>query len=136
MGLPIVIQSHEFHKYTLSILERCLSIGQAESQAFVDGVWVRKEQTFSLYEPSTAQEFGAVAYCDLSDIRSAIESANAAQKSYYSSTTAAQRGSLSQKWHNLILENAANLARILCLENGKTIKESRAEITYAASFVS
>ncbi|KAE8142326.1 aldehyde dehydrogenase domain-containing protein [Aspergillus pseudotamarii] len=106
-----------------------------QNKAFIDGIWVRKEQTFSVYEPSTAQVFGSVADCDLSDVQLAIESAYAAQKSYYSSTTAAERGGLLRKWHNLIMENVENLATILCLENGKTIHESRAEIAYAGSFV-
>lgn len=56
-------------------------------------------------EPSTAQVLGTVADCDLKDVQSAIESANLAQKSYYSSTTAAQRGIILRKWHDLVIEN-------------------------------
>ncbi|KAE8343590.1 hypothetical protein BDV24DRAFT_172612 [Aspergillus arachidicola] len=106
-----------------------------QDQAFIDGRWVTKDQTFSVYDPSTAQVLGSAANCDVRDIQLAIESANVAQKGYYSSTTAAKRGSLLQKWHDLVLEQAEDLGRILCLENGKTINEARGEIAYAASFI-
>ncbi|KAL4952381.1 Aldehyde/histidinol dehydrogenase [Aspergillus filifer] len=106
-----------------------------QDQAFIDGRWVKKDQIFSVYDPSTAQVIGSAANCDVPDIQLAIESANMAQKSYYSSNTAAQRGCLLQKWHDLVLEQAEDLGRILCLENGKTINEARGEIAYAASFI-
>ena len=61
--------------------------------------------SYRFLEPSTAQTLGTVADCDLNDVQSAVESANIAQKSYYSSTTAAQRGSLLRKWHDLVIEN-------------------------------
>ncbi|KAL6230914.1 hypothetical protein BDW75DRAFT_248278 [Aspergillus navahoensis] len=92
-----------------------------QDQAFIDGRWVKKDQTFSVYDPSTAQVLGSAANCDVRDIQLAIESAN--------------RGSLLQKWHDLVLEQAEDLGRILCLENGKTINEARGEIAYAASFI-
>ncbi|KAJ5110116.1 hypothetical protein N7532_002761 [Penicillium argentinense] len=107
-----------------------------QDQAFIDGRWIRKQQTFSVQEPSTARVLGTVADCDLNDVQSAIKSAHAAQKSYYTSTTAAQRGSLLRKWHDLVIKNVEDLARILCLENGKTISEAKGEVLYAASFIS
>ncbi|CAG8909797.1 unnamed protein product [Penicillium egyptiacum] len=106
-----------------------------QDQALIDGCWIKRKETFKVYEPSTAQVLRTVANCDLKDVHSAIESANVARKKYYSSTTAAQRGSLLRKWHNLVIENVEDLGRILYLENGKTINEARGEVAYAASFI-
>ncbi|KAL5362561.1 hypothetical protein BJX96DRAFT_102720 [Aspergillus floccosus] len=94
----------------LEAVARSVAAAQAlelfvQNKAFIDGLWVSKEQTFRVYEPSTAQVLGTVADCDVDDIRLAIQSANLAQESYYSSTTAAQRGALLRKWHVLIMEN-------------------------------
>ncbi len=110
----------------------------------------------TLSEPSTAQVLGTVANCDLNDIKSAIESADITQQAYHTSTTAAERGKLLRKWHDLVIANAEDrkdipylvlmdrfslttnflpVSTILCLENGKTINEVKGEITYAASFI-
>ncbi|KAJ5981797.1 hypothetical protein N7522_013425 [Penicillium canescens] len=107
----------------------------AENEAFIDGTWIRKEHTFNVNEPSTAQVLGTVADCDLDDMKSAIESAHEFQKSYFLSTTAPERANLLRRWHDLVMENVEDLGTILCLENGKTINEAKAEITYAASFL-
>jgi succinate-semialdehyde dehydrogenase/glutarate-semialdehyde dehydrogenase len=40
-----------------------------------------------------------------------------------------------RRWHDLILENREDLARLMTAEQGKPISESRGEIAYAASFL-
>ena len=87
-------------------------------------------------EPSTTATLGNVSNCDLSDFQAAVEDAYRAQKTFYSSTTATQRGSLLRKWNDLILSHKKDIATILSLENGKTYAEAEGEVIYAASFVS
>ncbi|KAH6673132.1 Aldehyde/histidinol dehydrogenase [Halenospora varia] len=106
------------------------------SNAFVDGEWVKGESTFEVFDPSTGEPFSKVANLQLPDFEKAIQSAKAAQKKYYKSTTGPQRGILLRKWFDLIMENKKDLATILSLENGKTLAESLGEISYAASFIS
>lgn len=48
---------------------------------------------------------GKVSSCTLEDFQRAIESADKAQRSFFESTTGAQRGALMRKWNDLILEN-------------------------------
>ena len=45
------------------------------------------------------------------------------------------RGALLRRWFELMLANKEDLARIMTLEQGKPLSESRGEIDYAASFV-
>jgi succinate-semialdehyde dehydrogenase/glutarate-semialdehyde dehydrogenase len=40
-----------------------------------------------------------------------------------------------RRWHDLILENREDLARLMTAEQGKPLAESRGEIAYAASFI-
>ncbi|GIJ86521.1 hypothetical protein Asppvi_005410 [Aspergillus pseudoviridinutans] len=82
------------------------------------------------------QILGNVADCDVNDVNLAIESANAAQQEYYSSTTAAERGKLLRKWYDLVMANVEILGTILCLENGKTMNEAKGEIVYAPDLIS
>lgn len=84
--------------------------GSRKTRLLVYMVRIRQDVYFRLthhaLDPSTAQVLGSAANCDVRDIQLAIESANVAQKGYYSSTTAAKRGSLLQKWHDMVLEQA------------------------------
>ncbi|KAL4868840.1 hypothetical protein BDV12DRAFT_196820 [Aspergillus spectabilis] len=107
-----------------------------QNSAFIDGEWLKTEKTFDVYEPSTGQVLGTAANSSMKNMQTAIQSAHAAQQGYFTSTTAAARGALLQKWHDLVMANIDNLSTLLCLENGKTLVESRTEIAYAASFIS
>ncbi len=40
-----------------------------------------------------------------------------------------------RRWHDLIVKNKEDLARIMVLEQGKPISEARGEIDYACSFI-
>jgi len=49
--------------------------------------------------------------------------------------TAKQRGAVLRRWYELLLEHAEDLARLMTLEMGKPISESRGEVAYAAGFI-
>ncbi|MET3247309.1 succinate-semialdehyde dehydrogenase/glutarate-semialdehyde dehydrogenase [Burkholderia sp. OAS925] len=68
------------------------------------------------------------------ETRRAIDSANAAWPAWRAST-AKQRAVILRKWHDLMLENADDLALILTTEQGKPLAEAKGEIQYAASFL-
>lgn len=48
---------------------------------------------------------------------------------------AGERAEILERWHALILANAADLAQIMTAEQGKPLTEAEGEIRYAASFV-
>lgn len=95
-----------------------------QNSAFIDGEWVKTEKAFDVYgtlcpcqvqnrnahlietiEPSTAQVLGTAANSSMGNMQNAIESAHSAQQEYFASTTAAARGELLQKWHDLVMAN-------------------------------
>ena len=49
--------------------------------------------------------------------------------------TGKQRCNILRTWYNLMMENQEDLARLMTMEQGKPLAESRGEIAYAASFI-
>lgn len=67
------------------------------------------------------------------DTETAIAAADAAFVSFRK-TPARQRARLLRRWYDLMTENAEDIARLITLENGKPLADSRTEAAYAASF--
>ncbi|KAL9321990.1 hypothetical protein ACSQ67_010043 [Phaseolus vulgaris] len=53
----------------------------------------------------------------------------------WSKTTAAERSKFLRKWYDLLMVHKEELAQLITLEQGKTLKESIGEINYRAGFV-
>lgn len=68
------------------------------------------------------------------ETRRAIEAAHAAWPAWRDKT-AKERSAVLKRWHQLILDNQEDLARLMTAEQGKPLTESRGEIAYGASFV-
>ncbi len=102
--------------------------------SFVNGQWVKKSATISVFNPSSQALIGMVPSLDVSDVKIAIDAAaNAFVK--WSKLTAKERAKILRKWYELILENQEDLAIILTAEQGKPLSEARGEILYGANFV-
>jgi succinate-semialdehyde dehydrogenase/glutarate-semialdehyde dehydrogenase len=71
---------------------------------------------------------------DAAATEKAVAAAHAAFPAW-AAKTAKERAVLLRRWHDLILLNAADLARLMTAEQGKPLAESKGEIAYAASFV-
>ncbi|RSM15531.1 hypothetical protein CDV31_004967 [Fusarium ambrosium] len=106
------------------------------TQGYIGGSWVdaASGKTFDVLDPATLDKVATVPEMGSEDTLKAIQSAHTAFHSY-KQTTARQRARWLRKWSDLCLENADDLALILCLENGKTLAEAKGEVTYAASFL-
>ncbi|RSL74792.1 hypothetical protein CEP53_000033 [Fusarium sp. AF-6] len=106
------------------------------TQGYIKGSWVdaASGRTFDVLDLATLDKVATVPEMGSEDTFKAIQSAHTAFQSY-KQTTARQRARWLRKWSDLCLENADDLALILCLENGKTLAEAKGEVTYAASFL-
>ena len=95
-------------------------------QAFIGGEWTaaRSGRVLEVLDPASGQHLGNVPACDENDTRSAIEAAERALPNW-SAMTAHARAALLRKWHDLMLEHADDLARIMTLEQGKPLAEAR-----------
>ncbi len=106
------------------------------SQAYVAGEWIDADaaNTFDVVDPADGSVVGAVADLGVEETRRAIEAGHVAQKSW-AARTAKERGAVLRRWYDLLLEHKEDLARIMTMEMGKPINESRGEVVYAANFI-
>ncbi len=105
-----------------------------ESRAYVSGNWIETGKTFPVENPATGTLIRDVTDLDVTGVRRAIEAASDA-KAAWAAKTGKQRGSILRQWHDLMIDNADDLARILTAEMGKPLAEARGEILYGASFI-
>ncbi|GAA5503952.1 succinate-semialdehyde dehydrogenase [NADP(+)] GabD [Deinococcus xinjiangensis] len=104
------------------------------SKAYFDGEWRMTPKTFEVIFPASGQSIGRVADCTPADAKRAIDAAEVALKEWRK-VNPYERGKILRKWHDLIFEHKEELARLMTLEMGKPISETRGEVHYAASFI-
>jgi succinate-semialdehyde dehydrogenase/glutarate-semialdehyde dehydrogenase len=106
------------------------------SQSFLDGQWVDASdgRRMPVTNPATGDTIGEVPDCTPDNARAAVDAAQRALN-LYRHTVARDRAALLKRWHALILANLEDLARLMSLEQGKPLSESRTEVAYGASYV-
>lgn len=108
------------------------------SSALINGEWVStpSSEKFEVTDPAEGLSFASVPDLGPNEANLAIQAAHTAfADSEWSESTARTRHDLLFKLHSLMLSNQDDLATIITKENGKPLKESVAEVNYAASFV-
>jgi len=105
-------------------------------QAYIDGAWLDADEglTLKVNNPASGDILGTVPKMGAAETRRAIEAAERALPAWRE-LTAKERSQTLRRWFELILENQEDLARLMTLEQGKPLTESRGEIAYAASFI-
>lgn len=95
--------------------------------AYVNGEWQRAAngESFEVRNPATGGLLGTVPAMGAAETRHAIEAANAAWPAWRKKT-AKERAAILRKWHDLMIENADDLALILTTEQGKSLAEAKA----------
>ncbi|MFM5950041.1 MAG: NAD-dependent succinate-semialdehyde dehydrogenase [Novosphingobium sp.] len=103
---------------------------------YINGEWVGADSggTIAVNNPASGAQLGTVPNCGAAETRRAIEAAEAAFPAWRA-RTAKDRAAILRKWFDLILANQEDLARLLTMEQGKSLAEARGEIAYGASFV-
>jgi succinate-semialdehyde dehydrogenase / glutarate-semialdehyde dehydrogenase len=90
-------------------------------------------ETFPVDDPATGETIANVPRMGAAETRRAIARAEEALPKWRS-MLAKDRARILRRWADLMLENEEGLARLLTMEQGKPLAESRTEIAYAASF--
>jgi succinate-semialdehyde dehydrogenase/glutarate-semialdehyde dehydrogenase len=103
---------------------------------YVDGQWVlaKSGHTINVDNPATGEIIGKVPKLGGTETRHAIEAANR-EFSAWSKRTAKERAVILRRWFDLMMANQEDLARLMTLEQGKPLTESRGEVAYAAAFL-
>jgi succinate-semialdehyde dehydrogenase/glutarate-semialdehyde dehydrogenase len=100
------------------------------------GQWqgAKSGKTFPVFNPANGDVIMQVSDYGVEDVELAVKAAHEAFPKW-SALTAKERSQVLLKWHDLILDNIEDLALLITAEEGKPLAESRAEISYAASFI-
>jgi succinate-semialdehyde dehydrogenase / glutarate-semialdehyde dehydrogenase len=109
-------------------------VDQVPKQLYIAGEWRDGAKgTLSVEDPSTAEALCDVADASVDDAKAALDAAVDAGPEF-SAMAPRERGEILRRAFEMITERKDDLALLMTLEMGKTIKESLGEIAYAAEF--
>lgn len=105
-----------------------------KTQALVNGEWMTGKSLFAVHDPATGAHLADVANLGEAETEAALAAANNALPAWRAKT-AKERAAIMQRWYQLLIKHADDLARIMTAEQGKPVAEARGEVTYGASFL-
>lgn len=110
-------------------------IDAVDKRLFIDGKWVDAagRATFDVIDPATGEVLCAVADANPADGMAALQAAVDAQAEF-AATPPRARADMLMAAFELLHAAVDDLARLMTLEMGKPLAESRGEIAYAAEF--
>ena len=113
-----------------------LPAGLVRDGNLIDGRWIpaHEGRTFAVMDPATDATVAQVPDSGAHDARAAADAAHRAFPEWRA-RPAAERARILKRWHALIGERREELAQLMTLEQGKPLREARAEIDYGAAFV-
>lgn len=103
-------------------------------ECLIGGRWIKADKTFEVANPATGAVIASVSSANTNDTREAISIAHGAFKEF-ACLMAKDRAQMLVEWERLCKENLEDLAIILTLEEGKTLAESRAEISKGITYI-
>src|SRR5687767_15557480 len=103
---------------------------------YVDGGWMDAASGASVAvdNPASGEIVGTVPKFGAAETRKAIEAANRAFPEWRRKT-AKERAAVLRRWYELMLQHQEDLARLMTIEQGKPLVESRGEVAYSAAFL-
>src|SRR5699024_10079514 len=105
----------------------------APTGLYVDGRWrpATGGATFAVHDPATGRTLTEVADASVADGRAALDAAVAGQADW-AATDPRERSEILRRAFELLTGRAETFAMLMPLEMGKSLAESRGEVTYGA----
>ncbi|WP_110208547.1 NAD-dependent succinate-semialdehyde dehydrogenase [Nocardioides daejeonensis] len=103
------------------------------------GIWVGggtaadNDETFAVHDPADDSEITQISDGGVSDAVRAVDAAEAAAAGW-AATAPRERGETLRRAFDLMHAQGEELAGLMAWENGKSLADARAEVTYAAEF--
>jgi succinate-semialdehyde dehydrogenase/glutarate-semialdehyde dehydrogenase len=115
--------------------QRAEVLGAVATQLFIGGEWrdAGGGGTLAVEDPATGESLVEVADGQAEDAKAALTAAADAQGEW-AQHAPRERGEILRRAFEAIVERTDELALLMTLEMGKSLAESRAEISYAAEF--
>jgi succinate-semialdehyde dehydrogenase / glutarate-semialdehyde dehydrogenase len=102
---------------------------------WIGGEWRKAsdQSRFDVIDPATENVIASVASASVDDAKAAVDAASDAFPGW-AAKKPRERAEILRKAYELIMAQAERLARLITLENGKALSDSRGEVAYAAEF--
>src|SRR6202165_4560061 len=110
-------------------------LANVPTDLYIGGKWRKSSdnQRFDVIDPATERKITSVASASIDDAKAAIDAAQGAFEGW-AARKPRERGEILRKAYELIMREAERLAKLITLENGKALSDSRGEVAYAAEF--
>ncbi|EGR1560837.1 NAD-dependent succinate-semialdehyde dehydrogenase [Vibrio alginolyticus] len=115
-------------------MSKGMTMQQIQNQSLVSFMVANPQQGIAVTNPATGELLGYAPVSTENDILNGIERASLAQKEW-AALPVKTRASMLNRWFQLLLENKADLGRLMTLEQGKPLAEAQGEVLYGASFI-
>src|SRR5438477_2970064 len=110
-------------------------LANVPTDLWIGGQWRKASdgKRFDVIDPATENMVASVASATVDDAKAAVDAAGAAFPAW-AAKKPRERGEILRKSYELIMRDAERLAKLITIENGKALSDSRGEVAYAAEF--
>jgi len=110
-------------------------LANVPTDLWIGGQWRKSSDggRFDVIDPATENKVASVASATVEDAKAALDAAEAAFAAW-AGWKPRERGEILRKSFELIVRDAERLAKLITIENGKALADSRSEVAYAAEF--
>lgn len=110
-------------------------LANVPTDLWIGGKWRKSSdnERFDVIDPATERTIASVASASVEDAKAAVDAASGAFEAW-AARKPRERGEILRKAFDLIMRDQERLAKLITIENGKALPDSRAEVAYAAEF--
>src|SRR6266705_2621263 len=110
-------------------------LANVPTDLWIGGQWRKSSDggRFDVIDPATENKIASVASATVDDAKAAVDAASDAFPAW-AAKKPRERAEILRKAFELIMRDAERLARLITIENGKALSDSRGEVAYAAEF--
>lgn len=110
-------------------------LANVPTDLWIGGKWKKSSdgERFDVTDPATERTIASVASASVDDAKAAIDAASGAFEAW-AARKPRERGEILRKAFELIMRDSERLAKLITIENGKALSDSRSEVAYSAEF--
>jgi succinate-semialdehyde dehydrogenase/glutarate-semialdehyde dehydrogenase len=110
-------------------------LADVPTDLWIGGKWRKASDggRFDVIDPATENTIASVASATIDDAKAAVDAASDAFPGW-AARKPRERAEILRKSFELIMRDAERLAKLITIENGKALSDSRGEVAYAAEF--
>jgi succinate-semialdehyde dehydrogenase / glutarate-semialdehyde dehydrogenase len=110
-------------------------LANVPTDLWIGGKWRKASDggRFDVFDPATENKIASVANATVDDAIAAVDAAQGAFEAW-AGRKPRERAEILRKAYELIMRDAERFAKLITIENGKALPDSRGEVAYSAEF--